>query len=143
MKISSWPRILSWPTYSASDPGRSERSICSSCTEEGLAEIKRSVSTATSGFCQSLQGGADALGHREPLRQALDRRERLFLAVTQAHERVHHVARRARRRLHCDLRNLALQLQQQALGRLLADARHLGEAHGVLHRHRVAELGHR
>ena len=45
MKISSWPRIFSWPTYSASVAGRSERSICSSCTEEGLAEIRRSVST--------------------------------------------------------------------------------------------------
>src|SRR5471032_1119960 len=46
MRISNWPRILSWPTYSASVAGRSERSICSSCTEEGLAEMRRSVSTA-------------------------------------------------------------------------------------------------
>src|SRR4051794_18183191 len=45
MKISSCPRTFSCPTYSASEPGRSERSICSSCGEEGLAEISRSVST--------------------------------------------------------------------------------------------------
>src|SRR5688572_10225685 len=44
-KISSWPRAFSWPTYSASVAGRSERSICCSCCEEGLAEMRRSVST--------------------------------------------------------------------------------------------------
>src|SRR6266513_4340498 len=51
MKISSWPRIFSCPTYSASVPGRSERSNCSSCAEVGLAEISRSVSTLTPAFC--------------------------------------------------------------------------------------------
>ena len=94
MKISSWPRIFSWPTYSASVAGRSVRSICSSCTEEGLAEMSRSVSTATSGFCQSLQCGADALGDRQSRRQALDRRERFLLAVTEAEQGVEDVARR-------------------------------------------------
>src|SRR5882762_5615083 len=51
MKISSWPRIFSCPTYSARLPGRSERSNCSSCAEVGLAEISRSVSTLTPAFC--------------------------------------------------------------------------------------------
>src|SRR6266446_5361238 len=51
MKISSWPRIFSCPTYSARVPGRSERSNCSSCAEVGLAEISRSVSTLTPAFC--------------------------------------------------------------------------------------------
>src|SRR4249920_2017603 len=96
----SCSRILSWPTYSASVAGRKLRSICSSCTEEGLAEIRRSVSTATSGFCQSLQSGADTLGHREARRQALDRRERLFLAVAQAYQRIQHVVAAAGFRVH-------------------------------------------
>src|SRR6267143_2133298 len=51
MKISSWPRIFSCPTYSARVPGRSERSNCSSCAEVGLPEISRSVSTLTPAFC--------------------------------------------------------------------------------------------
>src|SRR5438874_4187810 len=45
MKISSCPRVFSCPTYSASVAGRSDLSNCSSCAEEGLAEISRSVST--------------------------------------------------------------------------------------------------
>src|SRR5688572_4493865 len=45
MKISSCARTLSWPTYSASVPGLSERSTCSSCGEAGRAEIMRSGST--------------------------------------------------------------------------------------------------
>src|SRR3954464_13349499 len=49
MKISSWPRALCWPTYSASVGGRSDRSICSSCGE-GRAVIRRSVSTLTPGI---------------------------------------------------------------------------------------------
>src|SRR5439155_5546097 len=48
MKISSWPRIFSCPTYSARVAGRSERSNCSSWAEVGLPEISRSVSTLTS-----------------------------------------------------------------------------------------------
>src|SRR3989338_488513 len=92
MKISNCPRILSWPTYSASVAGRKLRSICSSWTEEGLAEIRRSVSTATSGFCQSLQRGTDALRHRQARGQAFDRVQRLFFAVAQAKQRVEHVA---------------------------------------------------
>src|SRR5262245_54537064 len=121
MKISSCPRIFSCPTYSASVAGRSERSICSSCTEEGFAEISRSVSTATSGFCQSLQRGADALGDRDSRRQAFHGGERLLLAVAQAHERVHHIARAAGG-LGRDIGHLALQFQQQPLGGFLADA---------------------
>src|SRR2546423_10075733 len=48
MKISSWPRTFSCPTYSASVAGRSDRSNCSSCAEAGFAEINRSVSTVIS-----------------------------------------------------------------------------------------------
>src|SRR5688572_20642711 len=47
MKISSWARTLSWPTYSPSVAGRRERSNCSSCGETGRAEIMRSGSILT------------------------------------------------------------------------------------------------
>src|SRR5688572_7262164 len=107
MKISNWPRIFSWPMYSASVAGRSDRSICSSCCEEGLAEIRRSVSTATSGFCQSLQRGAQAIGDREPGRQVLDRGERLLLAVAEARQRIQHI-----------IAGAALRLRWQRVGEL-------------------------
>src|SRR6185503_9904170 len=139
----SCSRIFSWPTYSASVAGRRLRSICSSCTEEGLAEIRRSVSTATSGFCQSLQGGADSLGQRQARGQALDRGKRFLLAVAQAQQGIQYVVAAAglpvrRQRVG----ELALQFEQQALGGLLADARDLGEPRAVLQRHRLGELGH-
>src|SRR3990167_6669013 len=141
MKISNWLRILSCPTYSASVAGRKLRSICSSWTEDGLAEIRRSVSTATLGFCQSLQGRTDALGHCEPRSEALDRGERLFVAVAEPDQRVQHVVARStfclRRHRVCQL---ALQFEQQALGGLLADARDPGEARGFLQRHGLRQL---
>src|SRR5712671_4504155 len=62
MKISSCPRTLSWPTYSASVAGRRERSICSSCVEVGFPEMSRSVSTATRAFCQRKKKGRDGPG---------------------------------------------------------------------------------
>src|SRR5687768_667248 len=63
MKISSWPRTFSWPTYSARVAGRSERSNCCSCCEDGLAEMRRSVSTLIPAFCQfALEAVLDADG---------------------------------------------------------------------------------
>src|SRR6185436_16243469 len=116
----SCSRILSWPTYSASVAGRRLRSICSSCTEEGLAEIRRSVSTATSGFCQSLERRPDSLGHRQARRQALDRGERLFFAVAQADKRIQDIVSAAGFRIRRQrIGELALQFEQQPLGRLL------------------------
>src|SRR5512135_1042556 len=91
MKISNWPRIFSWPTYSASVAGRRLRSICSSCAEAGRAEISRSVSTATSGFCQSLERRADALGDREARRQALYGLEGFLLAIPQGEQCIQNV----------------------------------------------------
>src|SRR6185436_2343801 len=124
----SCSRIFSWPTYSASVAGRSERSICSSCTEEGLAEIRRSVSTATSGFCQSLERGPDALGQRQPRGQVLHRGERFLLAVAKSQQGVEHVVAATLRRFRRQrVGKLALQFEQQALRGFLADARHLGE----------------
>src|SRR5690349_9436227 len=46
MKISSWLRAFSCPTYSPSVAGRSERSNCCSSLVAGRAEISRSVSIA-------------------------------------------------------------------------------------------------
>src|SRR6185436_5089969 len=123
----SCSRILSWPTYSASVAGRRLRSICSSCTEEGLAEIRRSVSTATSGFCQSLERGPDAFRDREPRRQVLDCVQRLFLAVAQADKSVENIVRASRAGFRFGIQNLSLEFQQQPFGRLLADARNLGK----------------
>src|SRR5512134_1037312 len=72
MKISSCERTFSWPTYSASVAGLSERSNSFSCGEAGRAEIMRSGSTLIGGpitglkacprFCQS----ARTPGRRPP-----------------------------------------------------------------------------
>src|SRR5262245_1442449 len=131
----SWPRTFSWPTYSASVAGLSERSNCSSCVEPGLAEMSRSVSTVISGFCQRLQRRADAFGDADAGREALDRLQRFLLVVAQADQRVHHVRTAAGRGLRRRA-DFPLELQQQALGGLLADAGDLGELYCVLQRHR-------
>ena len=44
IKISSWPRAFSWPTYSSSTLGRSARSMASSCGLSAAGAIRRSVS---------------------------------------------------------------------------------------------------
>src|SRR5258706_13366335 len=100
----SCSRIFSWPTYSASVAGRKLRSICSSCNEEGLAEIRRSVSTAPSGFCQSLERGPDSLGEREPRGQSLHCGKSLFLAIAQSHQGIEDIVRAARGGLGIDFR---------------------------------------
>jgi hypothetical protein len=41
MKIDSWPRIFSWPTYSSSRRGRSARSTTSSCRPADFAATRR------------------------------------------------------------------------------------------------------
>ncbi len=52
MKIDSWPRIFSWPTYSSSARGRSARSTTSSCTPVTLAPTRRlSSSFSIIGAC--------------------------------------------------------------------------------------------
>ncbi len=59
MKISSCSRTFSWPTYSASDAGRSARSIAFLLHgEAGFAEIRRSVSTLTSDLAESASAPA-------------------------------------------------------------------------------------
>src|SRR5712671_6760949 len=113
----SCSRIFSWPTYSASVAGRKLRSICSSCTEEGLAEIKRSVSTATSGFCQSLERGPDAFGHGESRRQVLDCVERLFLAIAQAYKGVEDIVRPGDGWFRFRLQDFSLEFEQQPFSR--------------------------
>src|SRR6185503_3006193 len=139
----SCSRIFSWPTYSASVAGRRLRSICSSCTEEGLAEIRRSVSTATSGFCQSLERGPDAFGHREPRRQVLDRVQRFFFAVAQADKGIENIVRSRNGRFRFRVEDFPLELEEQPFGRLLSYARDLREPRGVLQRHRLRKFGDR
>src|SRR5687767_5844244 len=73
MKISSWPRTFSCPTYSASVPGRSERSTSLSCADEGLAEMRRSVSTLMARLCMKSKGAASAA----PFRRAAPPRSEL------------------------------------------------------------------
>src|SRR5258706_1917406 len=140
MKISNWPRILSWPTYSARVAGRKLRWICSSCTEEGLAEIRRSVSTATSGFCQSLERGPDAFGHREPGRQVLDRVQCLFFAIAQAYKGIEDIVRPCDGWFRFRLQDFPFQLEKQPFSRLLPYARNLGKPRRVLQRHRLREF---
>jgi hypothetical protein len=65
MKISSWLRAFSWPTYSASVAGLSERSYCCSSPVAGRAEIRRSVSmvifTTSSHYAEPALYPRDAL----------------------------------------------------------------------------------
>src|SRR4029079_8261650 len=154
MKIESWPRIFSWPIYSSSARGRSVRSSTSSCGLTGAAAIRRSVSimrllclgrrgrrassSASSGLGQQLQGLPDAVADRNAFRQLSDRARGLLVGVAQRQERVQHVGGDGGRPVHADRRRqigaeLVLELQQQALGGLLAYAGNLGKPAAVLH----------
>src|SRR5882762_6610050 len=152
-KIESCPRIFSWPTYSASDLGRSERSKASSWGETGAAEIRRSVSMAISAILaasclrQGSQRLPDALGNGKPLGQVLRRELRFLVAVAEREERGYNVARHGpgpvdRHPAQRFRAELALQLEQQALGGFLADAGDSHQAPGFLRGDRRDELRH-
>ena len=153
MKIESWPRIFSCPTYSSRRRGRSARSTTSSCTPATLAVTRRlsssfSIATSDHRLREQLQRLADAVADGDALGQLLDRRDRFLVAVAQREQRVEDVGRRRRRAVDADggrhvRAELVLELEQQALGGLLADARNLGEPARILHRHRLRELGDR
>src|SRR5438094_7410103 len=72
MKISSWLRTFSCPTYSASVGGLSERSNCCSSPVAGRAVISRSVSIAMSerALCRRGCGAAFASASVEPPQDA-------------------------------------------------------------------------
>ena len=76
-------------------------------------------------------------------RQRLQRRRRLAVAVAERDQRLEDVGLRARgdaRRRGDRVAELALELEQQPLGRLLADARHLDQAAALLQAHGPREL---
>src|SRR4029079_7103518 len=146
MKISNCDFTFACPTYSASESGRSERSICSSWTDAGLAEISRSVSMATSGFCQSFQCRADAVGDGDIGCEPLDGRVRFFFVVAERKKRIQDVRRFTAGQGHRTSRRnrigkLPFQLEQQALRGLLADARDLRQAPRLLQCHGLREVG--
>src|SRR5688500_101279 len=159
MKISSCPRIFSWPMYSSSAFGRSARSNASSCGEVGAAATSRSVSIMVnrhsgqgriqctffwpSRLRQHLQRVPYAFGDAEAAFEVAHCELRFLLVVSKREERVHDVAScPIAFGAHCDHRNVELvfQLEQQALGGLLADAGYPGEAPRLLPAHRVAQI---
>src|SRR5215475_177385 len=148
MKIESWPRIFSWPMYSPSARGRSVRSKASSCGVAGEA-IRRSVSIIAS-LClgEHLQGLLDAVSDGDAFGQLLDRVRGFLVAVAQRDQRVQNVGGDRRGAMDADRRRqvgaeLVLELEQQPLRRLLADARNPRETAGLLQRHGLRELGDR
>src|SRR3569832_91307 len=144
MKISSCSRVFAWPTYSASSFGRSARSIASSFGDAGAADTTRfsgsgarsSVLIVIASSRQRLQRLLDAFAHADVAGQRLQRRGRFLVDVAERDQRLQDVGLRValrRRRGNADVRaDLALQLEEQARGRLLADAGHLHEPRGVL-----------
>src|SRR3954452_7637762 len=85
----------------------------------------------------------DAGGDFDVGRQRLQGRARLAVAVAERDERLQDVGLRARgdaRRRADGVAELALELEQQALGGLLADARHLDQAAALLQADRAREL---
>src|SRR5215472_15206148 len=132
IKMESWLRIFSWPMYSPSARGRSVRSNASSCGVAGVA-IRRSVSIIAS-LClgEELQRLLDAVGDRDALGQILDRVRGFLVAVAERDQRVQHVRGDRRSAMDPDPRSeiraeLVLELEEQPLRRLLADAGDPGE----------------
>ena len=102
MKIDSWPRIFSWPTYSSSTRGRSARSTTSSSPPATLPATRRLSSSfsiiARSCLREQLQRLPDRVADGEPFGQLLHRGDRFLVAVAERSERVQDVGRHRRRR---------------------------------------------
>src|SRR6266536_6086946 len=145
MKIDNWPRIFSCPTYSSSARGRSVRSTSTSTLPATLPPTRRLSSSFSiviwpSSLCQQLQRLTDPIANGKPIGQLPDGGDGFLVAVAEREKRIQNVGRRRRCAVNADGRReiggeLVLQLQQQALGSLLADPGDLGKATGVLHRH--------
>lgn len=90
----------------------------------------------------------DALAHRHIGRQRLERGGGLLLVVAERDQRLLDVAMRVAQQQPAARQGpkvgteLALEFEQQALGGLLADARHLDQAAGLLRGHGLRQLGH-
>src|SRR5262245_35650326 len=155
MKIASWLRIFSCPTYSASARGRSARSTVASSPAATFPATSRSTSSLSIAIRQlalrlreQFQRLPDPVADRESIRQFLDHRERLLVRISERDERMQHVGRHGRRPMHANGSRdvgteLVLELEQDAFGGLLADAGDLRQAPRVLHRDGLGELGDR
>src|SRR5688572_20060341 len=148
MKTPSSSRIFACPTYTESCLRLRARSSPSSTGEAFPPEISRSASITRfrSRLRQGLQRLAYRIGELQVRRQPLGRCLGLTVIVAKSQQRAHDLAARGTpvRGPHgYDLGQLVAQLQHQALGRLLPDARNLGEPARVPVGHRRGEVVHR
>src|SRR5450830_928785 len=155
MKISSWLRTFSWPTYSSSCLGRSARSIASSLAEAGVAAMMRcseksSVWMLMVGylcFGQRLERMLDAFRHGRIARHLFQRQRRLLVGITQRQQGVEDIRSCIVMHYATDRTEigteLALQFEQQAFGGFLADAGHFGETAGFLQGHGLRQIADR
>src|SRR5262245_59353666 len=105
MKIDSWLRIFSWPTYSSSMRGRSARSTTSSVDPAALALTSRlssslsivMASLVSLDLGKELQRLANGLADGETFRQLLHDGDRFLVAVAQRDQRVEDVRHHRRR----------------------------------------------
>ena len=111
---------------------------------------RRSTASASGVPClaEQPQRLLDTVGYAHPFGQLANRCGRLALAVTERDERVHDIRRGGRRavdahRLRDLRRELVLELEEQALRSLLADARHARQPARLLLGDRLRELAHR
>src|SRR5581483_4288035 len=103
--------------------------------ERHVAELQRKALPAN----QALERRADRLGERRIGWDICHSSKRLFLVVAERDQRLHHFGGAALCR-RGDVADATLELEQQPLGGFFADARDLGEPHGVLQRHALREL---
>src|SRR6476620_6568886 len=104
MKISSCSRVLAWPTYSASNLGRSARSMASALGDAGAADTTRggvggmaksSVLIVIGGSPrQRRQRELDACADAHVLGQRLERGLRFLVAVPEGDQRLQDVGLR-------------------------------------------------
>src|SRR4051812_41307129 len=125
MKISSWSRILDWPTYSSRCLGRKARSIASSFGDDGAASMMRCsvklsvwmLMLSQLPFGERLQRLLDAVRDAAAGGDGLQCQQGFLVGVTQRQQRVQDIRLRVRHRARAagaDVRaQLALQFQQQ------------------------------
>ena len=102
IKISSWSRILVWPTYCSKSLGRNARSMASSFGESGAADITRleggrsarlksSVWMVMDLLRQRLQRQLDAVTDTDVSGERFKRERRIAVAVAECHQRLQDV----------------------------------------------------
>src|SRR5438128_3708174 len=121
----SRPQTLAKPTFRQADATETLAAISRACC--GIAT--RISTLGRLAPHQRLERGANRFGKGHIRCEPLHGRERLLFAVAERHQRVYDVGAAAPAgRLADTFGELALQLEQQPLGGLLADARDLDEA---------------